>query len=200
MDHYIDGVLENKNGGVGNPVETNVDPDLGAVPVTIGGGYFQHHAARLMEGRVDEVRIYSQASYDEIQQLASGKDVDGPPSVEITNNIEGAELLVDETPIEFSIVPQGDATVAWVTSFLSSTGKTYGLGHLGGSPSGWTGFHWQKKTGLCSKGGCHRQSGRTYASFSGLSLDNFAIEAGTSASLRPFYVEPCNIPENEQCI
>ena len=205
VDHYIDGVLENKNGGVGNPVETNVDPDLGAVPVTIGGGYFPNiTAARLMEGRVDEVRIYSRAlSYDEIQQLASGKDVDGPPSVEITNNIEGAELLAEETPIEFSIVPQGDATVGQGDVFLELNGKNVmGSATLSGSPSGWTGTFTglEKNKVYAARVGATDNQGRTYAfdfSFDTISLDNFAIEAedfnfdGGAFFDTP---EPCNIP------
>ncbi|MEK9864636.1 MAG: LamG-like jellyroll fold domain-containing protein, partial [Verrucomicrobiota bacterium] len=205
VDHYVDGVLENKNGGVGNPVETLVDPDLGAVPVTVGGGYFPNiSAARLMEGRVDEVRIYSRAlSYDEIQQLASGKDVDGPPAVEITNDIEGAELLGEDTPIEFSITPQGDATVDQADVFLELNGKpVIAAAKLSGSPSQWTGTYsgLEKNRVYTGRIGATDSQGRTYAfdfTFDTISLDNYAIEAedynfdGGAFFDQPV---PCNTP------
>ena len=205
VDHYIDGVLENKNGGVGNPVETLIDPEQGAVPVTIGGGYFPNlDAARLMTGRVDEVRIYSRAlSVEEIQELAAGRDVDGPPSVEITNNIEGAELVSEDTPIEFSVTPQSGATVAKADITLELNGKSViASATIDGSESGWTGSFTglEKNKVYTGKIGATDSEGRSYSfdfSFDTISLDNYSIEAedfnfgGGEFFANPV---PCDIP------
>ena len=122
FDHYIDGELETKSGGVGNPVVTNINVDEGAQPLSVGGSYF---LTRLCDTRIDDFRIYSRAlSLDEIRALSRGEDVDGPPAVDITNKIESEELVSTDTPIEFSVTPLGGATVAQADIMLELNGKS----------------------------------------------------------------------------
>ncbi len=185
FDQYVDLQLESKNGGVGNPVETNINPDEGAVPLTIGGGYFPNiNAARTSEARLDDFRLYSRAlSLEEIQALFDGQGVDGPPSVEITNNIEGEELLDAATPIEFSIRPQGDSTVNRDDVTLTLNGKNIiAEATITGSDTEWTGTYTGLEENKVYNGsiGATDSQGRTYSfefSFDTISENNFTIEA-----------------------
>ena len=185
FDHYVDTELETKNGGVGNPVETNINPDEGAVPLTVGGGYFPNiDNARVSEARIDEFRLYSRAlSLDEITALFNGEDVDGPPAVEITNDLEGAELVDIATPIEFEVRPQGGATVAPgdVTLTLNGVDRiaeaeiSEADGNLVGRLEGL-----QKNVVYTGRIGATDSQGRNYSfdfSFDTISEDNFTIEA-----------------------
>ncbi len=185
FDHYVDTELETKGGGVGNPVETNINPDEGAVPLTVGGGYFPNiNAARVSEARIDEFRLYSRAlSLEEITALFNGSDVDGPPTVEITNDLEGAELVDAATPIEFTVRAQGDATVeaSGVTLVLNGVERASEAeirvedGALVGS---FTGL--RENVVYDGRIGATDSQGRSFSfgfSFDTISEDNFTIEA-----------------------
>lgn len=185
FDHYVDGVLETKTGGVGNPVETNINPDEGAVPLTIGGGYFPNiDAARLSEARLDDFRLYSRAlSVEEILALSAGTDMDGPPTIEFLTEIEGAELVDDSTPIEFTVVPQGAATVAAANVKLELNGQDVsGAIQITGTETELKGSYSGLKENLVYVGKISATDSlnRTYSfefDFDTISLDNFTIEA-----------------------
>ena len=185
FDHYVDNELETKGGGVGNPVETNINPDEGAVPLTLGGGYFPNiDAARLSEARIDEFRLYSRAlSSAEIKTLFEGGDVDGPPAVEILNDIEGAELVDASNPIEFVVRPQGEATVSAGGVSLRLNGVDHSAElEIESVASGLSGRFNGLKENVVYQGqiGATDSAGRTYSfdfSFDTISEDNFTIEA-----------------------
>ena len=185
FDHYVDNELETKGGGVGNPVETNINPEEGAVPLTVGGGYFPNiDSARLSEARIDEFRLYSRAlSTDEIKTLFEGGDVDGPPAVEITSDIEGAELVDASSPIEFVVRPQGDATVevGAVSLILNGVDQSAEL-EIESVDGGLSGRFNGLKENVVYQGqiGATDSMGRTYSfefSFDTISEDNFTVEA-----------------------
>lgn len=185
FDHYVDNQLETKSGGVGNPVETNINPDEGAVPLTVGGGYFPNiDSARLSEARIDEFRLYSRAlSIDEIKTLFEGGDVDGPPSVEIINDIEGAELVDASQPLEFVVRAQGEASVAGsgVSLILNGVDRSAELDITDGA-EGLSGSFSGLKENVVYEGriGATDSLGRTYSfdfGFDTISEDNFTIEA-----------------------
>jgi hypothetical protein len=185
FDHFVDNQLETKGGGVGNPVETNINPEEGAVPLTLGGGYFPNiNAARVSEARIDEFRLYSRAlSAAEIEMLFNGEGVDGPPAVEITNDLEGAELVDVETPIEFEVRAQSGATLAAsdVTLMLNGVDHSGDL-QISGSGAMLTGSYSGLRENVVYHGriGATDSEGRTYSfdfSFDTISEDNFTIEA-----------------------
>ena len=185
FDHYVDTELETKAGGVGNPVDTNINPDEGAVPLTLGGGYFPNiDNARLSEARIDEFRLYSRAlSVAEITALFNGEDVDGPPSVEILSDIEGAELVDATQPIEFVVRPQGDASVdaSGVSLILNGVDRSADL-EIETGPDGLSGRFNGLKENVVYQGriGATDSLGRTFSfdfDFDTISEDNFTIEA-----------------------
>ncbi|MDA1274389.1 MAG: hypothetical protein O2960_10100 [Verrucomicrobia bacterium] len=185
FDHYVDGVLETKGGTAATPVNTNINPDEGAVPLAVGGGYFPNiDAARTSEARIDEFRLYNRAlSVAEILALSKGTDVDGPPTIEFSSEIEGAELVDNSVPIEFSVVPQGAATVSAskVSLVLNSRDVTSDT-EITGSEMKLTGIYkgLQKNIVYLGKISATDSLNRTYSfefNFDTISLDNFAIEA-----------------------
>jgi hypothetical protein len=181
FDHYIDGELETKTGGVGNPVVTNINVDEGAEPLSVGGSYF---LTRLCDTRIDDFRIYSRAlSVDEIQALSRGEDVDGPPAVDIISKIESEELVSTDTPIDFTVIPLGGATVAQEDIWLELNGSSViSETTFEGDENGWTGSFTglEKNKVYQGKIGSTDSQGRTYSfdfSFDTISLDNYSIEA-----------------------
>jgi hypothetical protein len=185
FNHYVDGELETKAGGVGNPVNTNIDPDQGALPLAIGGAYFPTVTqARFSDSRIDDFRLYSRAlSLDEIMALTRGEDVDGPPAVEITNKIEGEELISAETPIEFRVTPTGGATVsADAVSLLLNGVERAGESEITSTDGVLIGRFSGLKENVVYDGkiGATDSQGRQYSfefSFDTISEDNFTVEA-----------------------
>jgi len=181
FDHYIDGELETKNGGVGNPMLTNINVDEGAQPLSVGGSYF---LTRLCDTRIDDFRVYSRAlSLDEILALSQGEDVDGPPAVDITSKIESEELVSTDTPIEFNVTPLGGATVAQGDIWLELNGQSLiDDTTFEGDENGWSGSFTGLEKNKVYKGkiGATDSMGRSYSfdfTFDTISLDNYAIEA-----------------------
>ena len=185
FDHFIDGELETKAGGVGNPVNTNIDPDQGALPLAIGGAYFPSVTqARFSDSRIDDFRLYSRAlSLDEIMTLTRGEDVDGPPAVEITNRIEGEELVSAETPIEFRVTSFGGATVSVDDVSLVLNGVEHaGDAEITSTDGVLLGQFSGLKENVVYNGkiGATDSKGRQYSfefSFDTISEDNFTIES-----------------------
>lgn len=100
VDHYIDGVLDpEKDGGTGNPVDTNIDPAV-AAPVTVGGAPLGVGGElRYVNAVLDDVRLYRRAlSSEEIAALARGEQVldsgmSSRPKIEIRISANGQITL-----------------------------------------------------------------------------------------------------------
>ena len=114
VNHYIDGVFdEAKNGGVGNPVDTVIDPALGAPPFTVGGSQFGT-GFRYTQSLIDEVRIYNRALNDaEIQALANGEGVQSgaPPSIGFPDGLKNNPFVSVSEAVSISVTGIGDATL-----------------------------------------------------------------------------------------
>jgi hypothetical protein len=181
FDHYIDGQLDTKRGGVGNPMKTNINAEEGAQPLSVGGSYF---LTRMCDTRIDDFRVYSRAlSLDEIQALGRGDGVDGPPAVDITNQVEGAEFFSVDTPIEFKVTPNEGAFVMQKDIFLELNGKDVSQNLITeGNTEGWTGRFASLEPNKVYHGriGATDSKGRSYAFdfyFDTIVQDNYAIEA-----------------------
>jgi hypothetical protein len=85
VDHYINAMLdEARNGGIGNPVDTNITPGV-AAPVTFGGAPLGLGGSlRPVNALLDDVRIYNRAlSMEELEALAAGEGVMQGPVVAV---------------------------------------------------------------------------------------------------------------------
>ena len=186
VDHYIDGVFEEaKNGGIGNPVNTNVDPALGAPLLSVGGSIFGG-GFRYTQAVIDEVRVYSRAlSVAEIEALASGDGVfDGaPPSIGFPDGFVGNPFVDTEEPVEIEVTAIGDATLdpADVSVALNGVPAEDGVS-VEGSGADWTvvisdlesNLDYELTITAVDSDGLSVTRG---ARFSTYSFDNFVIEA-----------------------
>jgi hypothetical protein len=181
FDHYIDGELESKSGGVGNPVLTNISEEEGAQPLSVGGSYF---LTRLCDTRIDDFRVYNRAlSVDEIQALSRGEDADGPPAVDIISKIESEEMVSTDKRIDLTDTTLGDETVAQADLWLELKGHSVaGETTFEGDENAWTGSFTDLEKNKVYQGkiGATDSMGRSYSfdfTFDTISLDNYAIEA-----------------------
>ncbi|MCP5515991.1 MAG: hypothetical protein H7A45_01890 [Verrucomicrobiales bacterium] len=112
--HYVDGVLDPvQNGGITNPVNTNVDPAV-APPLTLGGAPFGT-GLRMTTAWIDDVRIYSRALNEaEIAALAQGQGVvtGAPPRIVPADGLVNAPFHPAAQGIQATIMAVGQATVS----------------------------------------------------------------------------------------
>jgi hypothetical protein len=114
VDHYVDGVLDTtKEGGVDNPIDTNVDPAV-APEVMVGGAAF-NNGFRFTIAAIDDVRIYNRAlNAEEITALAAGQGVrsGSAPRIGLPEGIRGATFYSAAEGLPVTVAAVGDVTVS----------------------------------------------------------------------------------------
>lgn len=185
VDHYVDGVLDPaKNGGITNPVNTNVDPAV-APPVTLGGSPFGT-GFRYTTAVLDDVRIYSRAlNTDEIAALAAGQGVvsGAPPAITVPDGLSGAPFYDPTQGLTATVSAVGGATVnaADVVMIANGADVTGDLVITGGGAQltvQYNGLAADQRYAIeISATDSESRLGRRKIAFSTFREDNFTIEA-----------------------